>query len=239
VNTNSELILENVKTNWRDKKAIYSITPFSLLDFPDKTACILWFAGCNMKCDYCYNPEIVFGKGQISFSETFSFLKKRKNLLDAVVLSGGECLIHQNIVPMIKAIKGMGFLVKIDTNGSQPKILESILNQNLIDYVAMDFKGPKEKFEKIAHLNAYRNFKDCLKLLIKNNSIPFEIRTTFHSNLLNKSDIITMQNDLINNGYSNNFYLQNFRNYQNTIKPLPESITLTENEFENGCIIIR
>ena len=90
---------------WHNKKAIHSITPFTLLDFPDKTACILWFSGCNMKCDYCYNPEIVFGKGQVSFSEIFSFLKLRKNLLDAVVLSGGECLIHQNILPLIQTIK--------------------------------------------------------------------------------------------------------------------------------------
>lgn len=231
MNTNNALILENVKANWQDKKAIHSLTPFTLLDYPNKTACILWFAGCNMKCDYCYNPEIVFGKGQLSFSEIFSFLKTRRNLLDAVVLSGGECLIHQNIIPFISAIKEMGFLVKIDTNGSKPKILHSLLSQNLIDYVAMDFKGPKEKFEKIAHLDAYSSFKECLKLLVSCHSIPFEIRTTYHSNLLNPADILTMLEDLTANGYSNNFYIQNYRNYQNTIKPLPDSSALHPNDF--------
>ncbi len=239
MNTNKEPTSESVKTNWQYKKAIHSFTPFTLLDYPEKTACILWFSGCNMKCDYCYNPEIVFGKGKISFSEIISFLKTRRNLLDAVVLSGGECLIHQNIISFITAIKEMGFLVKIDTNGSQPKVLNCLLNQNLIDYVAMDFKGPKEKFEKITHLNAYNSFKECLLLLLENNRTLFEIRTTFHSCLLNKTDIITMLKILSNSGYQNYFYVQNFRNYQNTITLLPKSTTLVNEDLNNPQIKIR
>lgn len=219
---------------WHNKKAIHSISPFTLLDYPDKTACILWFSGCNMKCDYCYNPEIVFGKGQLSFSEIFSFLNLRKNLLDAVVLSGGECLIHQNILPLIRSIKEMGFLVKIDTNGSKPAILKTLLDENLIDYVAMDFKGPKEKFEKIAHLNAYGSFKESLQLLVENAKVPFEIRTTFHSSLLNKEDILEMIQDLNTANYTNPFYIQNFRNYQNTIAPLPDSKSLKLDTFSQN-----
>lgn len=239
MNTNNELILKNVKTNWQNKKAIHSITPFTLLDYPDKTACILWFSGCNMKCDYCYNPEIVFGKGQLSFSEIYLFLNQRKNLLDAVVLSGGECLIHQNIIPFIATLKEMGFLVKIDTNGSKPQILKSLLDNNLVDYVAMDFKGPKEKFIQITHLDAYQKFKECLKLVTQKNSIPFEIRTTFHSSLLNKNDIIKMINVLIENNYTKTFYIQNFRNYQKTIAPLSESIPLSNfDEISNMTKII-
>lgn len=216
---------------WHNKKVIHSISPFTLLDYPDKTACILWFSGCNMKCDYCYNPEIVFGKGQVSFSEIFSFLKLRKNLLDAVVLSGGECLIHQNILPLVQTIKAMGFKVKIDTNGSKPLVLKTLLEQNLIDYVAMDFKGPKEKFEKIAHLNAYGSFKESLKLLVENGTIPFEIRTTFHSSLLNKEAVLAMIQDLDNSNYTKPFYIQNFRYYQNTIAPLPDSKPLKTTDF--------
>lgn len=216
---------------WHNKKAIHSISPFTLLDYPDKTACILWFSGCNMKCDYCYNPEIVFGKGQLSFSEIFSFLKLRKNLLDAVVLSGGECLMHQNILPLIQTIKAMGFQIKIDTNGSKPLVLKTLLDQNLIDYVAMDFKGPKEKFEKIAHLNAYGSFKESLQLLVENGTIPFEIRTTFHSSLLDKDDILEMIQDLNDTKYNQPFYIQNFRNYQNTITLLPESKPLKTTDF--------
>jgi len=105
VNTIKEHILqkENVA------KPIYSITPFTLLDYPNKSACILWFAGCNMRCIYCYNPEIVLGKGTLSLEKVLDFLNSRKELLDAVVFSGGECLLHNNILSFIKTVKEMGF----------------------------------------------------------------------------------------------------------------------------------
>lgn len=114
-------------------KPVSNITPFTLLDYPGKSACIFWYSGCNMRCLYCYNPEIVFGKGKFSFPEMISFLETRKGLLDAVVFSGGECLIHKNIVEQIRTVKEMGFLVKVDTNGSSPKVLSELLEQNLLD----------------------------------------------------------------------------------------------------------
>ena len=86
-------------------KPIYSITPFTLLDYPHKAACIIWFAGCNMRCLYCYNPDIVLGKGKLSFQEALNFLKTRINLLDGVVLSGGECTSHKNIKVLLQEIK--------------------------------------------------------------------------------------------------------------------------------------
>ena len=130
-------------------KPIYNITPFTLLDYPDKSACIFWYAGCNMRCLYCYNPEIVLGKGTTTFSEAISFLKSRQGLLDAVVFSGGECLIHKNILDQIKTVKELGFLIKIDTNGSNPNVLKQLIERNLIDYVALDFKGTKNNFQQI------------------------------------------------------------------------------------------
>ena len=227
MNTNNEPTLENVNHDFLNKKAIHSFTPFTLLDYPDKSACILWFAGCNMKCDYCYNPEIVFGKGAFYFSEIISFLKSRSNLLDAVVFSGGECLIHKDIIPFIKLVKSLGFLIKVDTNGSQPKVLEKLIKEQLIDYVALDFKGPKEKFFAITKSDFYTQFLSCLELL-QASSIPFEVRTTYHSSLLNPEDIATMQHVLLELGYDKNYYIQNFRNYQNTIAPLPDSQSISE-----------
>ncbi|WP_432670451.1 anaerobic ribonucleoside-triphosphate reductase activating protein [Flavobacterium sp. SM2513] len=229
-NIDNALTLQNPTSEFLLKKAIHSITPFTLLDYPEKTACILWFSGCNMKCGYCYNPEIVFGKGQLSFSELFSFLQKRTGLIDAVVFSGGECLLHKDIIEVVRRVKQMGFLVKIDTNGSKPLVLEKLLNEQLIDYVAMDFKGTKEKFQHIAKLDSYERFMNCL-LQLKKDGILFEIRTTFHSNLLNKDDILEMKEVLENEGYSNPFYVQNFRKYQNTIEPLPDSFPLNEVHF--------
>ena len=233
MNTNNVPILENVNLDFLNKKAIHSFTPFTLLDYPDKSACILWFAGCNMKCDYCYNPEIVFGKGLFYFSEIFSFLKTRRNLLDAVVLSGGECLIHKDIIPIIKLVKSLGFLIKVDTNGSQPKVLEKLIKEQLIDYVALDFKGTKEKFFAITKSDFYSQFISCFELL-QNSSIPFEIRTTYHSSLLNPEDIASMQNVLVELGYDKTYFIQNFRNYQNTIAPLPDSQSISEKDIHQN-----
>ena len=233
MNTNNEPTLENVNHDFLNKKVIHSFTPFTLLDYPDKSACILWFAGCNMKCDYCYNPEIVFGKGMFYFSEIYSFLKSRKNLLDAVVLSGGECLIHKDIIPFIKLVKSLGFLIKVDTNGSQPKVLEKLIEEQLIDYVALDFKGPKEKFFAITKSDFYTQFLSCLELL-QASSIPFEVRTTYHSSLLNPEDITAMQDVLLELGYDKNYYIQNFRNYQNTIAPLPDSQSISEKDIHQN-----
>ena len=233
MNTNNEPTLENVNLDFLNKKAIHSFTPFTLLDYPDKSACILWFAGCNMKCDYCYNPEIVFGKGAFYFSEIISFLKSRSNLLDAVVFSGGECLIHKDIIPFIKLVKSLGFLIKVDTNGSQPKVLEKLIEENLIDYVALDFKGPKEKFFAITKADFYTQFLSCFELL-QASSIPFEVRTTYHSSLLNSEDIVAMQDVLLELGYDKNYFIQNFRNYQNTIAPLPDSQSISEKDIHQN-----
>ena len=233
MNTNNVPILENVNLDFLNKKAIHSFTPFTLLDYADKSACILWFAGCNMKCDYCYNPEIVFGKGLFYFSEIFSFLKTRRNLLDAVVFSGGECLIHKDIIPIIKLVKSLGFLIKVDTNGSQPKVLEKLIKEQLIDYVALDFKGPKEKFLAITKSDFYAQFISCFEMLQKS-SVPFEIRTTYHSSLLNPEDIASMQNVLVELGYDKTYYIQNFRNYQNTIASLPDSQSISEKDIHQN-----
>lgn len=129
------------------KKLIHSITAFTLLDYPDKTACILWFAGCNMKCSYCYNPEIVFGKGNYTIPELLSFLEKRKNLLDAVVFSGGECLLYPDVIELMILVKKMGFLIKVDTNGSLPLRLHQAIDLQMIDYVALDFKVHHQKLK--------------------------------------------------------------------------------------------
>jgi pyruvate formate lyase activating enzyme len=225
VNTNNELILPKESA----VRPIYSITPFTLLDYPHKSACILWFAGCNMRCLYCYNPEIVFGKGIISFENAMQFLKGRSHLLDAVVFSGGECLLHKKSVSFIAEVKKMGFLVKIDTNGSQPEVVKELIQKELIDYVALDFKAMPAKFEKITQSNLFIPFQKSLLLLLQS-KIPFEVRTTVHSELLNKNDLQQMISYLENIGYTGNYYIQYFVNDTATIEKLGHSFKELENE---------
>lgn len=201
---------------------IYSITPFTLLDYAQKSACILWFAGCNMRCLYCYNPEIVLGKGTISFSKVISFLHTRKNLLDAVVFSGGECLLHKNILELIIEIKKMGFHIKIDTNGSKPNVIRTLIKNQLIDYVALDFKALPENFKHITQSVLFDKFETSLDLLLKS-QIQFEVRTTVHSELIPEKDILQMISYLESKNYSGNYYLQHFVNGVQTLKPLGHS----------------
>ncbi|MCI4444175.1 MAG: anaerobic ribonucleoside-triphosphate reductase activating protein [Lentimicrobium sp.] len=218
MNTNNELISpkENVS------KPIYSLTPFTLLDYPHKSACILWFAGCNMRCLYCYNPEIVLGKGSLSFEEILSFLHSRKNLLDAVVFSGGECVLHKNIIPLITEVKKMGFLVKIDTNGSSPNVIQKLLNLNEIDYIALDYKGPKSKFQSITQSDLYDSFEKTLDFILKA-KISFEVRTTYHSDLLMEEDLREMVSFLESKNYVGNYYIQYFKNNVETLSRLDRS----------------
>ena len=225
MNTNNELILQKQSA----VKPIYSVTPFTLLDYPDRSACILWFAGCNMRCIYCYNPEIVFGKGTISFEEIIKFLTTRKQLLDAVVFSGGECLLHKKIISLIIEIKKMGFLIKIDTNGSRPEVLKELIQKKLIDYAALDFKAMPSDFEKITQSQLFIPFEKSLKLLLQN-KIAFEVRTTVHSDVLKKEDIRKMINYLENTGYTGNYYIQHFVNGAPTIQKLGHSFKELENE---------
>lgn len=191
---------------------IYSVTPFTMLDFPDRIACIIWFSGCNMRCPYCHNPQIVKGKGKGSVEEVLAFLEKRKGLLDGVVLSGGEASYYPGLPDFIRRVKDMGYAIKLDTNGLRPEIIETFLAQNILDYVALDYKAPPEKFKAVTGVNKFELFHQTLDLLSSQNRIPFEIRTTVHTDLLDENDIELILKDLENVGYTGKYFVQNFCN---------------------------
>lgn len=190
---------------------IYSITPFTLLDYPGKTACILWFAGCNMRCVYCYNPDIVLGKGRIGTDDALRFLRTRRGLLQGVVLSGGECTLHTGVVTLLEAAKADGFDVKIDTNGSRPKVLEALAKRGLMDYVALDFKALEHRFRAITHSGLFAAFAESLSLLM-DAGVPFEVRTTVHSELIDAEDLGAMVEFLQQAGYAGSYYIQHYVN---------------------------
>nr|WP_315060874.1 anaerobic ribonucleoside-triphosphate reductase activating protein [uncultured Campylobacter sp.] len=188
---------------------LYSLTPFTTLDYPDKTACIAWFAGCNMRCAYCYNVPIVTGEGQISRAEFIKFLDKRKGKLSGVVFSGGECTLSPAFLPLAREVKSRGFSLKVDTNGSNLTAIEQAISLNLIDYIALDFKSTKEKFIKVAGSNLYKNFLQTLEFLLQI-GFKFEVRTTVHADLLDEADISAMSKILYEHEYRGVYYLQNF-----------------------------
>lgn len=203
-------------------KPIENITPFSLLDFQDLSACIIWFSGCNMRCSYCYNPEIVFGKGKYSFDDVYQFLNKRKNLLDGVVLSGGECTIHKELIPFVQEIKRMGFKIKLDTNGTYPDKVKKLVNDQLIDFISLDFKAMKNKFYTVTSSKHHSKFVETFLFLVQS-KFPFEMRTTYHDELFQLEDLNNMIEFIEQSGYKSVYYIQNFFNNSETIGHLANS----------------
>ncbi len=201
----------NNDANLLNKKIVYDLTPFSHLDYPDHLSCIVWFIGCGLRCDYCYNKDIVFAQsGKMSINDVLSFLDTRKNLLDGVVISGGEATNH-NLVPFCKEIKNKNFKIKLDTNGINFEQIKQLLDLNLIDYIALDYKAPKYKFELLTHstLSKFDTFIKTLDYLMQIN-FNFEVRTTVHKDLLNENDINFIIYDLSKRGYKGKYFLQNF-----------------------------
>ncbi|NLY03416.1 MAG: anaerobic ribonucleoside-triphosphate reductase activating protein [Campylobacter sp.] len=188
---------------------IHSITPFTTTDYPGKLACIAWFAGCNMRCVYCYNDSLVLSKGSIDSKEFINFLKSRVDKLDGVVFSGGECTLSPEFNQLAKETKALGFSLKVDTNGSNVDVLKKAIEDGLIDYIALDFKTLKSEYKLITKTNLYDNFIQTLKYLISIN-FDFEVRTTVHADFINENDVSKMSEILEKNGYTNTYYLQNF-----------------------------
>ena len=150
------------------------------------------------------------------------FHGKEISLLDAVVFSGGECLLHKKSLSLIEEVKKLGFLVKIDTNGSSPDVMQKLLFLNLVNYVALDFKAPKSKFKSITKSSLFEPFEKTLDLVLKA-KIPFEVRTTYHSDLLTEEDLSSMIHFLEEKNYAGNYYIQYFKNNVNTLTKLNHS----------------
>lgn len=187
--------------------ALYDLTPFTLLDFPDLPAAIFWFAGCNLRCSYCYNPDIVHGIASIDEATALAFLSKRRGLLEGVVLSGGEATLYPRLIEFCHSIKSLRFKIKLDTNAMRPDVIEKLIRENLLDYVALDYKAPSSHMAQICGSGSEHRFWESFDLL-QHSTIPFEVRTTFHPDLLDESDLIAMSEALDKNGYSSPFYVQ-------------------------------
>ena len=203
---------------------IHALTPFTMLDFPGRTACIVWLAGCNMRCGYCHNPDLVKGKGQLTAEDVMAFLRKRQGLLDGVVFTGGEASIWPGLPGMMQLVKNLGFAVKLDTNGTRPESVGEFLQDGRVDYVALDYKAPPDKFKAVTGIDKFALFARSLDMLCGRTDIALEVRTTVHTSLLAERDINAIISDLDARGYGGVYYIQNFRksNESPTLGDLPE-----------------
>ena len=164
----------------------------SLIDYPGKISAIVFTQGCNFRCSYCHNPELVDPLRyceNIAEKDVFSLLEKRRGKLDAVSITGGEPTLQPDLITFARRLKDMGYLIKIDTNGSRPDILEKMIEEGLLDYIAVDVKAPLEKYPMITHSDVPQaNIKQSIEVVISS-GINHEFRTTLVKALLNLDDV--------------------------------------------------
>ncbi len=162
----------------------------TLIDFPGKVACIVFLVNCNFKCPYCYNKELTshkfFKKSKrklIPEEEFFSFLKNKKKMLDGVVITGGEPTCSPGIIDFTKKIKDMGFAVKFDSNGSNPNLLKKLIDDKLVDYIAMDLKAPLKKYKEVTRSKiSSKRIAESINIIVSS-LVEHEFRTTLYPKL--------------------------------------------------------
>ncbi len=165
---------------------------FSLIDFPDRIAAIVFTQGCNFRCPYCHNPELV--KPELFFEsipeeDVFEFLAKREDKLDGVTITGGEPTLQPDLLKFMTRLKNMNFEVKLDTNGTNPQVVKQALELKIVDYIAMDIKAPLHKYEQVVLRKIdLEKIKESVSLIVKSN-IEYQFRTTVVPSMLNQDDL--------------------------------------------------
>jgi len=169
--------------------AIVGIDKLSLLDYEDKVSIVLFSQACNFRCPFCHNGESVLNaQSELDFDEILAYLKTRTGLVDAVVFSGGEPTLEPDLEVKIKSVKSLGFLIKLDTNGTNPVLLEKLIDEGLIDYVAMDIKNSPSLYAKTSGVTNVNldNIRKSISIIMKK-APDYEFRTTlvkeFHEHM--------------------------------------------------------
>ncbi len=185
------------------KMKIGGLQKFSLIDYPGKIAAIVFTQGCNFRCPYCYNPELVdpaLFREPLDEGEIFSFLEARRGRLDGVVITGGEPTLQPDLMDFICRVRELGFSVKLDTNGSRPEILKTLIDRGVIDYVAMDIKAPltgRKSDPENRYASVTRSSVDSEDIrrsidLILSSGLDHEFRTTVATGCLERADYLSM-----------------------------------------------
>ena len=199
---------------------IKGIQKTTVVDYPGKVACTLFTGGCNFRCKFCHNSDLVLRASEvpdIEETEILDWLEKKTKYLDGVCITGGEPTLHKELIDLIKKIKEKGFLVKLDTNGTNPEMLGTLIKDRLVDYVAMDIKSSLENYEKTANSSVdISKIKESIKLLMKT-SVEHEFRTTIVPSIINEEEIKKIGKLLSG---AKKFYIQQFIPSENIIDPL-------------------
>jgi pyruvate formate lyase activating enzyme len=186
---------------------------YSLIDFPGKVSCVLFLSGCNFDCPYCQNPDLVRGmrlsSSPLDESDVYPFLERRKRLLDGVVISGGEPTLAADLMPLCEKIKGMGYPVKLDTNGSRPQVIRHLINEGLVDYIAMDIKTAPSQYDTFAKTDYDLTDIYASIQIIMESSVPYEFRTTCVKPLVDRDTIECVARTISG---ANRYVLQRFNN---------------------------
>ena len=193
-----------------------------MIDFPGKVACIVFTLGCNFRCSFCHNPEFVLqeliketSKNLISEKAIFNFLEKRKWMLDWVSICWGEPTLQKDLYDFCKKVKNMWYVIKLDTNWRDPDIINKLIDDKLVDYVAMDIKNPIWKFKEIVWVEINEEpYLQTIKVLL-NSDIDYEFRTTFIKGKHNLEYIEQIAKYI---SWAKNYYIQNFQSW-NTLDP--------------------
>lgn len=201
----------------------------TLLDYPEKTASTVFLGGCNFRCPFCHNGDIVFpSSAGINEDEFFAYLKLRSGMIEGVCVSGGEPTLHPELPEFLRKIKSHGYLVKLDTNGYRPDVLASLVSEGLVDYVAMDIKNSKESY---AHTVGIEDFDlspiEKSAEFLMSGRVGFEFRTTVVRELHTETDIISIGKWLAGN---EKFFLQPFKASDKMLSNMPMS-SYSEAEF--------
>ncbi len=191
----------------------------SFVDYPGKIAAVIFTPYCNMTCPFCHNKHILSGQIPIiEPSEVYSHLEQRRGLLSGVVISGGEPTLQRGLPAAVRKIKALGYPVKLDTNGTNPEVLSSLLKDKMIDYVAMDIKAPLDRYRELTGFSDIEKIEESVKI-IKDSGVAYEFRTTFEPRL-KKEDILDICGII---APAERYFLQQYRQEADCGEPHPPS----------------
>ena len=197
---------------------IHGFQKLTLLDFPGRTACTVFLAGCNFRCPFCHNSLLGTEKPDACMTDAdlAAYLKKRRGLLDGVAITGGEPTLYPELDGLCRMIKEFGYQVKLDTNGTNPGKLRALVSDGLVDYVAMDIKNSPEKYDVTAGINKADLEKICESIdFLRSGAVDHEFRTTVAVGLHTADDIRSLGKAF---GGDDRYYLQNFKESEYTIE---------------------